>query len=74
MVYDNKLWVLGGQDSNEFKNDIWASADGINWKEAPPESNFSERAGHTSLVFKNKIWVMGGEDGSNYKNDVWAMD
>ena len=31
-AYDSKLWVLGGNDGNVIKNDIWWSADGgVTW-------------------------------------------
>ena len=30
LVYNNKMWVIGGYDGND-KNDVWDSTNGINW-------------------------------------------
>ena len=69
LVYDNKMWVLGGFDAS-YKNDVWYSTDGANWEQATGSAGWSARNGHTSLVYDNKMWVLGGFGGS-YKNDVW---
>ena len=71
VVFDDKIWVLGGWDGSNNKNDVWYSADGINWTRATIAAAWSARYGHSSVVFDGKIWVLGGWDGSNNKNDVW---
>jgi hypothetical protein len=71
VVFDNKIWVLGGVDPSGFRNDIWYSTDGVNWTQATASAGWSGRWGHTSVVFDNKMWVMGGNDASDTKNDVW---
>ena len=62
-VYDDKIWVIGGE-SQEVKNDIWYSDDkGNNWKEVSPATDSTKwaiRFGHQSFVYDNKIWVLGG--------------
>ena len=31
--FDNKLWVLGGTDTDSLKNDVWRSEDnGVTWQ------------------------------------------
>ena len=70
VVFDNKIWVLGGYDGKYYRNDVWYSSDGENWTRATKNAGWSGRYGHTSVVFDNKIWVLGGYDGS-YRNDVW---
>ena len=66
VVFDNKIWVLGGS----FRNDVWSSSNGISWTEATDGSlRWSARRDHTSIVFKNKIWVLGG---CCFYNDVWS--
>ena len=69
LVYNNKMWVLGGTDGSRL-NDVWDSTDGINWTQTTVSAGWSGRNNHTSLVYNNKIWVLGGYDGSR-KNDVW---
>jgi len=67
VVFDNKIWVLGGYD---YRNDVWYSSDGVNWTRATANAGWSPRYVHTSVVFDNKIWILGGDDGSR-RNDVW---
>ena len=71
VVFDDKIWVLGGDDARGYKNDVWYSADGINWVEASANAAWSARYWHSSVVFDGKIWVLGGWDGRSYKNDAW---
>ena len=72
VVFDNKIWVMGGQDVNLNKrNDVWYSTDGVNWTQATVNAGWSARFLPTSVVFDNKMWVMGGQDLSGLRNDVW---
>lgn len=71
VVYDNKLWVIGGYDGqNTPQTDVWYSEDGVTWSPATLASGISNRSYHTSAVFNNKLWVIGGNDGHS-NNDVW---
>jgi|GEM_PF-1969443 len=67
VVFDGKMWVLGGYDGEGLKKDVWYSTDGVNWTQATANAGWSARATHTSVVFDGKMWVIGGED----KKDVW---
>jgi len=69
VVYDDKMWVLGGADST-YKNDVWWSTDGVTWTRATAAAGWSARRGHTSLVYDDKMWVIGGYGGS-YRSDAW---
>jgi hypothetical protein len=69
VVFNNKLWILGGYDFNNYFNDVWYSTNGVNWTSATGWASWIGRRGHTSVVFDNKIWVMGGwysSDGENW--------
>ena len=70
VVFDNKLWVIGGYDGSSKLNDVWYSTDGLSWAQAAARAGWSGRTVHTSVVFDDKLWVIGGYDGS-HKNDVW---
>ncbi len=67
LVYDNKMWVIGGWDEITFRNDVWYSTDGINWTQATVNADWPKRSNHTSLVYDDKMWVIGGGHG----NGVW---
>jgi hypothetical protein len=73
LVYDNKMWVMGGRITGDTtKNDVWYSTDGITWTQATAAADWSARAYFGGTVYDNKMWVMGGWTASNtQKNDVW---
>jgi hypothetical protein len=78
VVHQGKLWVIGGLSESENEpilNDVWSSADGINWKQALKHAPFASRYGHGSAVFNNGIVVLGGFNDAVGKqqtyNDVW---
>jgi len=71
VVYDNKMWIIGGYGVSGPKNDVWYSSDGITWTQATSSASWSARDSHTSVVYDNKMWVIGGYASSSYKNDVW---
>ena len=35
LVYDNKMWVMGGYNGTTYYNDVWYSTDGVNWPKKP---------------------------------------
>jgi len=78
----NYMWVIGGTnlnnnnnvDYNGNTNDVWYSADGINWTCATGAAAFSPRYQHTSVVYNGYMWVIAGynsNSGGNPYNDVW---
>jgi len=71
VVFQDKIWVIGGSGVNSLLNDVWSSPDGVNWSMETPDAGFT-RFSHTSIIYNNKIWVMGGEDESLAFNDVWS--
>ena len=71
VVFNNKMWVIGGYGDGGRKNDAWYSTDGVVWTQATASAAFTCRIWHTSVVFNNKMWVIGGADNDGYRNDVW---
>jgi hypothetical protein len=76
-VFDNKMWIMGGLDRLEYKNDIWSSMDGFTWVKEADDVDAVRTHLHCGVnVFDNKIWIIGGtelNDGNpadNIKNDV----
>jgi hypothetical protein len=74
-VYDNRMWVLGGQYSDLFSigdlDDAWYSFDGINWTQAATGNEAFRRNGAGTVVFGGRLVTMFGENMS-MKNDVWS--
>jgi len=71
VVYEERIWVLGGAASDGAKADVWYSEDGVSWVPATLDAPWSRRSGHTSVVHDGRIWVLGGGDSNAAKNDVW---
>lgn len=58
--FDGKLWVIGGQRSNQALNDIWSSSDGTNWSQVTPSGSVFEASKNISLLeFDGKLWFIG---------------
>ena len=71
-VFDDKLWIFGGQNETDPMNDVWSSSDGINWMRVNGSAAFSRRHNFETLVFDNKMWIIGGANDSDANlEDVW---
>ncbi len=67
-VFDNKMWMSSGNTPSGNLDDIWYSADGLNWTEATGGTRPSARSGHAMASYNGKIYILGGSN----KNDVWS--
>jgi hypothetical protein len=75
VLYNGRIWLLGGREFSAGENDVWYSSDGVKWTTATRHAQWSPRFGHTSVVHDGKMWVLGGAYLVNaiehYLNDVW---
>ncbi len=82
-VFNGKIFLMGGQDANGMKNDIWTTVDGVTWKQTdtnPMQAGiqnapWSPRMDFTTLVYNNRLWIMGGMQTSvpsGMLNEVWS--
>ena len=78
VVFNNKIWVMGGAGMNGTLNDVWSSPDGVTWTQATAHAPWDARSDFQAVVFNNKIWVMGGNPGAvsgcagQTCHDVWS--
>lgn len=79
VVFGDRLWVIGGWSNPSGVanmqvrlNDVWSSADGVEWREETSAAAFAPRAGHAALAFGGKLWVIGGSTEGGAVNDVWS--
>lgn len=70
VTFRDSLWIMGGVAGTTRYNDVWCSADGANWIQAP-NGSWAGRYGHAAVVYKGKIWILGGFSGA-YRSDVWS--
>ena len=71
-VFNNKLWVIGGYNTQKSHNsdsalsDVWSSADGVVWNEVTSNANFSGQENHQVISFSSKMWLL-----DNDTNAIW---
>lgn len=92
-VLDDHLYVLGGSRNDdtsiigpngprrEYYNDVWRSADGVEWEQMTAAAPWDPRAGASVVERDGEMWLFGGEVGFTceplpeceppYFNDVW---
>jgi leucine-zipper-like transcriptional regulator 1 len=73
VVFNNKIWVIGGNTVSGKTNEVWSSIDGNTWILATLEAAFPPIHEHSSVVFNNKMWVIAGANPS-FTNEVWSSD
>ena len=76
VVHNDRLWVLAGGNyvpKYEARNDVWSSADGVNWDLATETAPWSPRLWFSALTYRDRIWVLGGWSNNPSRNwgDVW---
>jgi len=76
-VFQGRMWILGGgtydtPDTPQrlFFNDVWSSADGVEWTCHTLSAPWHPREYHDIGVWDGKLWVMEGWNQQN-RNDVW---
>jgi hypothetical protein len=62
-VFENKIWIIGGEDNNTQYADIWNSTDGINWIKQKDNLPFGKRSNSQVVNFKGNLYLLD--------NDVW---
>jgi hypothetical protein len=76
VVHAGRIWVFGGGNYvPEYVgyNDVWSSADGVNWTQESLAAPWPPRIWFSSVVYRGKMWVMGGWSKVPETNwgDVW---
>ena len=69
IVFDEKLWIIGGQSSTENTNDVWYSSDCKDWTEVP-DSPWAKRHATALFDFDDKLWLMTG---NHLDNDIYYL-
>ncbi|WP_422858075.1 hypothetical protein ACOKFD_11575 [Flagellimonas sp. S174] len=73
VVFQQKLWVIGGFDSSVgSRNDVWSSTNGIDWTLEIEEANIPGLNGHELIVFNNRLWIIGGTSNFSLQRKVWS--
>jgi len=71
LVFNNKMWVIGGYDESAVLDEVYSSPDGVTWTQVTATAAFGNRYDQECVAFNGKMWTIAGYDGSAYRNDVW---
>lgn len=63
-IFDNKIWIIGGEDKNTKYSDIWNSEDAILWTKQKENLPFGKRSGSQIVILNNVLYLLD--------NDVWS--
>jgi len=63
-VFDNRIWIIGGEDKDRKYADIWNSSDGITWIKQKDDLPFGKRSGSQVVQMNGKLYLLD--------NDVWV--
>lgn len=63
-VFQNKLWLIGGEDTTAQYGDIWNSSDGITWQQQRNNLPFGKRSNSQIVLLNEKLYLLN--------NDVWS--
>jgi hypothetical protein len=74
VVFDDKMWIIGGSAQTGNKNDVWCSSDGIKWELVNSAAGFSPRHGLGLVAYNNKMWLVGGVTGQPQEKEPFAND
>lgn len=75
IVFNNKMWVMGGASGSKFLNDVWSTPDGLNWTQETASAPWQARKsfGCFSMPGSNKIFIVGGINSAGTAlADVWS--
>lgn len=63
-IFNNKIWLIGGEDSKRQYADIWNSVDGITWVQQKDNLPFGKRSNSQIVFLNGKLFLIN--------NDVWS--
>jgi hypothetical protein len=79
VVFDGRVWVMGGMKDGALLNDVWCSSDGVRWSLVTAHAPWPARQiTHTPVALNGRMWLLGGGAlRSDYYpfvawNDVWS--
>ena len=72
----DRIYVFGGGNyvpEYHAKNDVWSSADGVQWTCETSAAPWSPRVWFSATVYRGRMWVLGGWSNNPSQNwgDVW---
>jgi hypothetical protein len=63
-VFQEKIWIVGGEDKATKYADVWNSPDGIRWRRVKDKLAFGERSNSQIVELEGRLYLLN--------NDVWT--
>jgi hypothetical protein len=63
-VFNDKIWIIGGEDKNTQYSDVWNSVDGSTWKKLKDNLPFGKRSRSQFVELNKQLFLLD--------NDVWS--
>lgn len=63
-VFQDKIWIIGGENNLTTFADSWNSTDGVHWNRVSAHLPFGKRSNSQIVILRNKLYLLN--------NDVWS--
>ena len=63
-VFNDKIWIIGGEDKTKQYSDVWNSSDGVTWTKVGDNLPFGPRSHSQVVQLGGKLYLLN--------NDVWV--
>ena len=73
-VFDDKIWIIGGEQDSNIWSDIINSPDGVHWQIMKDKLPFGPVENSQFLIFKNKIWMFNDDAWSSEDGYEWVQE
>ncbi|MDD2717724.1 MAG: S8 family serine peptidase [Candidatus Wallbacteria bacterium] len=71
VVFGKYCYIIGGQTSDGYTNEVWQSANMTGWTKVTSTKLFTPRAMHKCIVQEDKLFLFGGVGANGYCQDIW---
>lgn len=72
-VYNDKVWVIGGETTTGYANDIWYSSDMINWHKYTSAFTLNGLHEHAALLYSSELWLFGGNISTGETGKIMSL-
>ena len=74
VVFEDRLYLMGGFDGVRTLADVWCSTDGMSWECVASHTPWGARGAFGCVVYDGRLWVFGGLEweGRRHHADVWS--
>lgn len=72
VVFNGKLWVMGGEDGWGQLADVWSTPNLFDWTKVTDSAPWGGRSSAACTVHAGKLWILGGDSAAGNLNDVWS--